>query len=314
MIRAGIIGSGSIASGYDDKNSDRLLTHGHMYYSLDEFELIGFYDVNRNRSIEASEKWGGDSFDSIESLLDSKLQVISICVPDEYHYDVFNKVVRDENIKVIIMEKPVCKTLDEIRDIEEKIEKYGKKMFVNYSRSYVPDFKNLVTDYKFGKYGEFIYGTGYYGKGFVHNGSHMIDFLLQMFSKIDGFEISKSYKDIYDDDLNYDISLNIRNGVFNMVSIDSRNYSIFEMEFLFEKCRIKVLNSGFDIVIEFVGDSSVFKGYKNLNKVKNIDTDLGRHMMYLGKEVIDYFGEKDNNDSFKRSKLQMNLITEVLRS
>ena len=80
MYSALIIGAGQIASGFDEPDSNAVLTHAHAYINNPDTELLGFYDINYSMAQKAAEKWRTKAFKEIP-----QADIISICVPDEYH-------------------------------------------------------------------------------------------------------------------------------------------------------------------------------------------------------------------------------------
>lgn len=93
---------------------------------------------------------------------------------------------------------------------------------------------------------------GYYGKGALHNGSHMIDILRFLLGEIGNpcafgreiFDFEKEEFDFEKEDSSKNLSLEIRNGNFYMMAIDSRAVTIFELELFFEKARVRILGGG----------------------------------------------------------------------
>lgn len=64
-----------------------------------------------------------------------------------------------------------------------------------------------------------------------------------------------------------------------MQNIPCNNYTIFELELLFQNKRIRIVDSGFKIEEFSVLDSKVFSGYKNLFKEKEYGTELNKAML-----------------------------------
>ena len=66
IYRVGIIGAGQIAGGYDDLNSEDVLTHAHAFNDNPQIDFIGFYDINSNKAKEMAKKWETKFFDKLD--------------------------------------------------------------------------------------------------------------------------------------------------------------------------------------------------------------------------------------------------------
>ncbi|OVE70737.1 hypothetical protein CCS79_01825 [Clostridium diolis] len=292
-----IVGAGNIGAFFDTKSSKNILTHANAFYRTEGFNLLGFVDVSENKGKRAATLWDVKYFSTLEDAFNTnEIDVVSVCVPDDYHYDILKKV-SNFPIKLVFAEKPLAKNLDQASEI---IRIYGEKnirCLVNYSRRFVNEFNILRKNILEGQYGNFVCGNGYYGKGILHNGSHLIDLLRYLISEIKDFKILSHSFDFYDDDPSVSAILNFENGGnFVMQNVPCSNYTIFEMELLFQYKRIKIVDSGFKIEIYDVLDSEVFAGYKNLYKVKEYETELNKAML---NSVINIYNNLNNDEELK---------------
>ena len=110
---------------------------------------------------------------SFETLDDIKnVDIVSICVPDESHVKTTLEISK-LNPKIIFLEKPICRDIQDINVLKH----IDIPILVNYSRRFSNDFQKLSKRIKKNEFGEYQSGNAFYGKGFIHNGSHMIDLL-----------------------------------------------------------------------------------------------------------------------------------------
>ena len=285
MYSALIIGAGQIAGGYDNPADKAILTHAHAYIDNPEIELLGFYDVNYQNAKKMTEKWGGGVNTEVNAYSELiSADIISICVPDEFH----TKMVLEAeklNPKLIFLEKPICRDLKDI----ELLKRVKTPILVNYSRSFCKSFQELSKRIKLGEFGDYQSGFGYYGKGFIHNGSHMTNLLNLLIGKINNVELKDEIYDFYNDDCSKFAILNFENGgKFIMNPVDCRNYTVFELDLIFEQARIKILNNGNKIEIYNVEESEKFKGYNMLELREEIDTDLDLALKNAVENIVDY--------------------------
>jgi hypothetical protein len=84
------------------------------------------------------------------------------------------------------------------------------------------------------------------------------------------------------------------NTQFFLQYADCRLYTVFEIDLLFEKKRIRIINSGFKIEEYKVNQDKIFKGYRNLVKTNEINTSLGNSLYYAADNIYEYLkkGEK----------------------
>lgn len=313
-----IIGAGKIAAEFDNPDTKEILTHAHAFKTHSGFNLIGFVDIDYKKAKDASQTWGGKAFKSINDVIKEKIpvDVVSIAVSDEYHYEVLKEIL-NLSVKFVFAEKPLTKTLQQA---EEIINLYNNKkisLSVNYSRRFVHEFENIRKNIIEGKYGEYITGNGYYGKGILHNGSHMIDFLRYMIGEVKEFQYISSEFDYFEDDPSVSSVLTFKgNRRFYMQHVDCSKYTIFELDFLFEKVRIRIIDLGLKVEIYEVRESKTFSGYKNLVKVNEEVTSMGKALYHGIENIYNHlsYGEKIKcsiNDGYKVLKICTELQTKI---
>ncbi|MDR0677764.1 MAG: Gfo/Idh/MocA family oxidoreductase [Holosporaceae bacterium] len=285
-----IVGAGQIASGFDFSDSEDILTHAHAYTKHNGFNLVGFYDVAFEKAKLAAQKWDCDCFENISNVK-SKIDVISICTPDNYHVTSIRQIV-ELLPKLIFLEKPIPNNASEIAylmDIAKSV-----PIAVNYSRRYVKEFQELSRRIFFKEFGEFVTGVGHYGKGFMHNGSHMIDLLRLLIGNIGSVKTVTKIKDFYPNDPSKNVDVFFENNArFSMHVIDCNNYTIFELDLFFEKARIRILDSGFKIEIYKIVENKVFNGYRKLQKNMDYSTQLNSAMFSAMDNIFNFLVRKE---------------------
>lgn len=282
-----IIGAGNIGAFFDTPKSDKFLTHAHAFTKHKGYNLLGFVDVNRQKAQEAASVWRGKAFLSIEEALNKEqIDIACVAVPDDYHYAVLKELSKFP-LQVIFSEKPLTKTLGEATDIIQIIKTKNIRVLVNYSRRFVPEFEKIKNDIDKGIYGEYLTGNGYYGKGLMHNGSHLVDLLRYLIGEICSVIPVDSICDFYPDDKSISAILTFENGKpFFIQYVDSRKYTIFEIDLLFERKRIRIHDSGFKIEEYNIKESATFKGYRNVVKSEEINTSLPNALYNVAENIF----------------------------
>jgi predicted dehydrogenase len=309
-----IIGAGNIGALFDSPDSKNVLTHAHAFTKHTGFNLIGFIDIDGKKAHQAAELWGCKTFRNIEEVFSSgNIDVACVAVPDEYHYNVL-KEVSEFPLQVIFAEKPLTKTYSEADEISKIFLEKKIDVVVNYSRRFVPEFEKIKNDIEKGIYGEYLTGTGYYGKGIIHNGSHLIDLLRYLIGEIDTIKPISSKSDFYSDDKSISAFLTFENNrPFFIQTVDFRKYTIFEIDILFERKRIRIYDSGFKIEEYDIQENTIFKGYKNIVKTVEIDTSLHNALYNAAENIYRHLTEGQNlkcniEDGFKtlRTSIKIN--------
>ena len=265
-LNALIIGAGNIAAKYDSPDSPKILTYAHAITVSPSFSLVGFVDIDFETAVQATNIWGGYPYQSIEDALQGNdIDVAIVAVPDVFHYKVL-KQISNLPLKGIIAEKPLAKTFAEATELIEIYKNSEIPVVVDYSRRFVPEFSFLRNQIQNGDYGQFLTGIGYYGKGLVHNGSHMIDLIQYLLGSSERVNFVSHEFDFFEDDPS--ISAILTYGLdkpFYLQHINCNNYYIFDVDLFFEKKRVKILDSDGKIELYELKPHEIYPEYTRLS-------------------------------------------------
>ena len=291
-----IVGAGNIGAFYDTPNSDAVLTHAHAFSLHKGFKLLGFVDTDLEKAARAAEIWNCSYFNTIGEAFENRVDVVCIAVSDNMHYSVLKQISKFP-VKLVFTEKPFTKTLPEAVEISDLYKQRNIAIQINYLRRFVPEFEAIKNNIDAGLYGKYVSGTGYYGKGLSHNGSHMIDILRYFIGEIQQSKTINIINDFYEDDPGVSAVLTFNdNKPFFLQAIDCNLYSICEADLLFEKKRLRIIESGFKIVEYEIKENIVFKGYKSMYEANDYNTSLNKAMLYAAENIYSYF---DDNIALK---------------
>lgn len=257
-----IVGAGRIGAFFDDMDCDVVLTHAHAFQEAEQFELVGFFDVVEEVAKKAAERWKVRYFHSLEEAMQD-VDVVCCTVPDAYHYDMLKQIAQYP-VKFVFSEKPITETPEQAEKICKLYQEKKLPLQINYTRRYLEEFVQLKRDMK--GYGTFLKGCGYYGKGILHNGSHMLDLIIYLLGSIESVEGDEKIFDFFDEDPSVEAKIKVRDGNIYLHPIDCRVATIFELELFFEKARVRILDGGSVIEIYPVMPSPVYEGYENYIK------------------------------------------------
>lgn len=278
-IRTLIIGAGNISAFYDSPADDKVLTHAHAIVTNNNFDLIGFVDIDFNKAKEAAIIWGGRAYNSLDEV-DEKLDLICIAVPDKYHYQVAEATI-NRHPRVIVLEKPLTIELDEGRKLVDLIKKEKIHAEVNYSRRFVYGFSRLKEEVL--NLGRFLGGTVLYGKGLIHNGSHMVNLLLFLLGDMRLISCLGTVDDYLPDDSSREVIYAIGDGHVVFQPVDSRLVTTFEFDLRFSKGRVKYDGSKEQIMLYEIRESDIYTGELNyvLRRELNISSSEAMGNLYI---------------------------------
>ncbi len=288
-LNALVIGAGNIGAGFDAPSSAGVLTHAHAYKNHSGFNLVGFVDTNAAKRKKACALWGGTAYETMdEAFAGNKIDVASVAVPDELHYPILMDLAC-RPVRAVFAEKPLAEKSAEARTICRHYSRAHISLCVNYTRRFVPEFYDIRRRISKGSFGTYLTGTGYYGKGTLHNGSHMIDLIRFLIGNIGSFRVLGRATDFYPKDPSITAVLHLPgNGAFFMQAVDCKKFTVFEADLLFSKERIRILDSGFRIEEHKVGRDPVFKGYRKMVKVRDYTTSLSTALALAADGIYDH--------------------------
>lgn len=282
-----IVGAGLIGAFFDIPGTGAILSYAHAFSVRENFELKGFYDTDYNKALKAAQTWNCHAYQDMNSAMEG-VDIVCCCVPDGCHSLVLKEIFR-YTPKFVITEKPLAANVKEAEAIQSL---YANKIpvLLNYSRRFLHEFQELRRNIP--NMGQFIRGMGYYGKGLCHNGSHMLDlvmFLLGNVQKING--VASQINDYGEKDYSCDVDMSIANGKFQMHAVDCRLVTIFELDLLFEKCRVRILDGGSLMEVYEVQESDMYKGYYNYKLSKKKIIDYSNAMLGLLTNVEEFLND-----------------------
>ena len=126
MLKIGVLGAGHLGK-----------IHLKLIKEIKDFELIGFFDPDKNQSAAAAKELGVKAYDSIEDLIDAA-EVIDIVTPTLSHYDCAVQAMRKS--KHLFIEKPITKTVDEAKALIKLSEEANVKVQVGHVERFNPAF------------------------------------------------------------------------------------------------------------------------------------------------------------------------------
>jgi len=126
MLKAGVLGAGHLGK-----------IHLKLLNQSEKYELVGFFDADKDASAAIENEFGYKSFPSMDALIEA-CDVIDVVTPTVSHFDCASKVIRAG--KHLFIEKPITNTVDEADDLLELAAKHGIKGQVGHVERFNPAF------------------------------------------------------------------------------------------------------------------------------------------------------------------------------
>ncbi len=312
--KAIIIGAGKIAAHFDFPKSRRIMTHAHAYLKHPKTELAGFFDIDKNAAEKAAKKWGGNPYNDFDEIFAREQpDIVSICVPDECHYEMLIKTAKHKP-RVIICEKPITNNFQDTQKAVAFFRRLNIPVLINYSRRFDKSMQKIKKEITQGKYGRVLCAYGIYNKGIVHNGAHLIDLARYLFGEVKKSSVLYHVSDYGKKDrsaagfFKFD-----RCGQFYLAAGDNRSFFIFELDIILEKKRIRLLDSDQYLSWQNVISDPAYPGCKCLGKPAVKKTSINSALMSLIDNAADYLENKtplicNINSAWRTEKICFELL------
>ncbi|MDQ1914189.1 Gfo/Idh/MocA family oxidoreductase [Paenibacillus sp. GD4] len=145
-VNIAVIGAGSISE-----------MHLRSYHNNPQVELYAICDLNEERARTKAEKYGIPRIytDYRELLADSEIDAVSICTWNNSHAPI--SIAALEAGKHVLVEKPLCKTVDEALRVEAAVRNSGKTLQVGFVRRYASNTGIVKSFLDNGELGDIYY-------------------------------------------------------------------------------------------------------------------------------------------------------------
>lgn len=142
-IKVGVVGNGSISR-----------QHMNSYSKHPEVEIYAVCDLNEKRAKKVAEEYGASKVftDYKELLKEQDIDAVSVCTWNNTHAEISIAALRAG--KHVLVEKPLCKTVDEALQVQQAVRESGKILQVGFVRRYDPNalmLKEWIDKEEFGE-------------------------------------------------------------------------------------------------------------------------------------------------------------------
>ncbi len=130
MIKTAVIGTGYMG-----------VLHLKAYSTLDSSELIGFFEKDEKKRIEIEKQFSVKSFESLEALLSSEVEAVSIAASTETHFEIAKKCL--EAGKNVFIEKPIASNSKQAEEIVKIAGSSGKVVTIGHIERFNPAVEKM---------------------------------------------------------------------------------------------------------------------------------------------------------------------------
>ncbi|MFQ6129050.1 MAG: Gfo/Idh/MocA family oxidoreductase [Thermoplasmata archaeon] len=141
MLRVGVIGVGSMGQ-----------NHARVFSEI--AELVGVADKDSGRGKRVAERFNTEWFQNYEDLLNQGIDAVSVATPTALHYHVAKDAI--ESGVHILVEKPMCSTIEESEKIVDLAESSGLTLAVGHIERHNPVVNFTKKGIREGRYGDVI--------------------------------------------------------------------------------------------------------------------------------------------------------------
>jgi predicted dehydrogenase len=145
-IKVAVIGLGSISDG-----------HLKSYQNHPGVEIYAVCDKNEERAKRRGAEYGASKiyFNYQDLLNDNEIDAVSICTWNQTHAEI--SIAALDAGKHVLVEKPLCKTVDEALRMQEAVKRSGKLLQVGFVRRYDANVQMLRSFSENGDFGEIYF-------------------------------------------------------------------------------------------------------------------------------------------------------------
>ncbi len=124
VLRVGVVGVGHLG-----------FQHARIFHQLENSELVGVFDINRERAEFVARRWKTKAFKSLEELLDN-VEAVSCVVPTSSHYEVGKEII--SRGLHLFLEKPMTETVEQAEELVKLAEEKGIKLQIGHIERFNP--------------------------------------------------------------------------------------------------------------------------------------------------------------------------------
>jgi len=301
-LRTAIVGCGQVAGAYDELSNDGGVYSHAGAYRAKGVPVTWAVEPGGKRLEEFRDYWKVENISTeLSALADAgELDIVSVCTPDPTHYQVCKTILETNPPKILWAEKPLASTWEQAHELVELARAKGTGMRVTYHRRWEPGHARIREMIQGGKLGRVTTATGYHVKGLIHIGTTIIDTMRYLLGEVkDAWRIPIEPRGSFPNDPSQVMTMLMDNGCLATVAGvdgDEYTYSLFEIDIIGTKGRIRILENGDRYELYELVPYGHYEGFNELKLTGTHETDMGQAMRYGLEMMLDALGNGTWND------------------
>ena len=170
-IKALIIGCGNIGALYDLNDPKKVWTHARAFSRTKGIDFV-IADTDEKILKKISKQYDVPAVTLTDGFDYSGFDIVSITTPTPTHFGYLQRLMK-QNVPVVICEKPVAASVDELNILIQQHDQSASRVLVNYIRRFQPAYSVLKKRLsEILKKDSCIGIIIKYQRGFLNNGGH----------------------------------------------------------------------------------------------------------------------------------------------
>ncbi|MEM7122373.1 MAG: Gfo/Idh/MocA family oxidoreductase [Pseudomonadota bacterium] len=312
-----LVGCGQVAGRYNTgPNDETVLTYALACHRSPSVRLVACVDPDEVVRREFTATWQvPHAYESLSSALDADTYDIAVVAsPTPTHATVLEGLLASP-VTAVIGEKPLGGQTERARSLVDAFDKAGKPLAVAFVRRWDPAMVALKQEIASGNWGGLRTGVGFYGRGVVNNGSHMIDLVHYLTGgSLSILAVTGRLDDGVQDDPTVDAVLAVNDEAsIHLAATDGRDYAFFELTLVFERGVVVVEDSGFSIRRRPVVESGRFPGARSVDAGEYEPARYGEAFVAMMENVVETVAHGAPLAGDGRSALEAITMADALR-
>ena len=311
-IKTILIGCGRIGAGSGGRHR-RAGSHAGVLSEIPAFAPT-LYDSDLKLSKAAAEALDLPIADHIDKSLLESCTCAVICSPTNTHFEYLSEFL-NVGTPLIVCEKPVCASLEEVTKLRQLRKRSKSRVVINYTRRFQTSFQKLKKRFAHQLTQESLSTISVrYQRGFLNNASHALD-LVQFLT---GWDILNAKVHPFQgmcDEFPNDPTLsghgNWNGAALSILGLPKVRFSLFEIDFFFERSAIRIRDRG--ETIEFADSNDPSDYYAPLSVKKISQGNLQEPLKNLYRHVAKMACDPAIPDNFDESLKLTEWILQILK-
>lgn len=265
-------------------------------------------EINKEQRESIRKKWGQgiQLYSNIKDAFKyNTSDIVIVATPTHTHLNIIQDIFNTYEPKLIICEKPLVTNNKEFTILKKLFNTKISKLLTNFPRRFDPSI-NKVYDFLQKNTNIIYHFNGTFPKGFIHNGSHMIDLISLLCGNIEDIrpiELQEKDNDYFGKFL---VKTNNSSGI--IANIDNNELSLFEFTMYTDCAKIEISGANQEISIHHVANSKKFKNYRSYAQIEKLPITLDMYGYNTLAYAIQILEDDQKYSLIKKQQEKVNTI------